>query len=40
MDFNLFCRTWLLNLSFDSRRLHLARWLRVRAASRSHSKND
>jgi hypothetical protein len=40
MDFNLFGRTWLVNLSFDSRRLRLAHWLCVRAASRAILKND
>ena len=35
MDFNLFGRTWLVNLSFDSLRLRLAHWLCVLAASRA-----
>jgi hypothetical protein len=35
MDVNLFGRTWLVNLSFESLRLRLAHWLCVRAASRA-----
>jgi hypothetical protein len=35
MNFDLFGRTWPVNLSFDSRRLRLAHRLCVRAASRA-----